>query len=280
MSKRNPQSEETVRSRNKQWDGQAELEKYHPYLTVRDVPSEGRSTMVLGLKTDRIHHLFSDGENYRLLLCEFALTVRDIREQYALLPWEEPQEIADRAGIRYPVHPGRKRIPIVMTSDLVLTFDTSGGKQYGVLCVKPFTKVDPANPKTTRTREKLLIEKTYWERRGIPWRLTTERDLPVMRVRNIEMIRYCMMARELDWLSESMPDFLELFGRHWTAESTFWSILDSVSRCMGLDHGQCFNLFGRAVWLRLLPVDMDAEPIRYKRPLRRLGSGQNGGGRS
>jgi hypothetical protein len=232
--------------------------------------------MFLGLKTGRIHHYFSDGEHRRHLLCEYAPTVWDIREQYALLPWEEPQEIADRVGIKYPVYPG-KRVPIVMTSDLVLTFYRQGVKRYGVLCVKPFSEVDPSDPNTERTREKLLIEKIYWERRNIPWRLTTEKDLPLIRVRNLDMLWVSMVSRELDWLSGIMPDFLESFGRRWKVDTALWDILDHVSRSTGLDHGQCFNLFGRAVWLRLLPVDIDAELIRYNRPVRRLESGPNGG---
>lgn len=44
----------------------------------------------------------------------------DIREQFALLPWEETQSIAQKLGIRHSTYPGT-RTPIVVTSDLVLT---------------------------------------------------------------------------------------------------------------------------------------------------------------
>ena len=35
---------------------------YKPWLTIGDVPSEGRSHRVLGLKTGRLHHMLSDLE--------------------------------------------------------------------------------------------------------------------------------------------------------------------------------------------------------------------------
>jgi len=43
----------------------------------QDVPSHGRSRKVLGVKTDRLHHLLSDLEYGYLLVSEFSPDVVD-----------------------------------------------------------------------------------------------------------------------------------------------------------------------------------------------------------
>lgn len=249
-------------------DGQGEGKNYRPFLHVRDVPSSGRSAMVLCLKTGRTHHYLSDLEYFHHILSEYEPSVEDIREQYALLPWEETQEIAKRLGIRHPVYPGTKT-PLVMTSDIVLTIRRTGLLGYGVVCVKPSSMTDPQNPRTRRVLEKLLVEKTYWEQRGIPWRLSTEKDIPMTRVRNLDMLRTSLVSTELDWLLQYMSVFIELFNRSWTSEYTLSEIIDRVSNLIGLDRNGCFALFGRAVWLSRLPVDLDTEVIAHDYPLLR-----------
>lgn len=42
--------------------GQGDLDSYKPWLTIRDVPTEGRAHKVKGIKTGRVHHLLSDLE--------------------------------------------------------------------------------------------------------------------------------------------------------------------------------------------------------------------------
>ena len=56
---------------------------------------------------------------------------------------------------------------------------------------------------------------------------------------------------------------------HWMADQPLLSILRIVSAKLMLELEQSFALFGRAVWLRLLPVDIDSEIIHHQQPLRR-----------
>jgi hypothetical protein len=115
--------------------------------------------------------------------------------------------------------------------------------------------------------EKLLIESVYWERRGIPWKVGTELDLPLTRVKNLDLLRTSLVAKELDWLSPRLQIFVEHFMSHWMADQPLLSILRIVSAKLMLELEQSFALFGRAVWLRLLPVDIDSEIIHHQRPL-------------
>lgn len=224
--------------------------------------------MVLGLKTGRVHHYLSDLEYACHLLAEYAYDVADIREQFPLLPWNATQRIADDLGIRHPIYPGTKT-PVVMTSDLVLTTRKGEGLSYTVICVKPSSATATENSRARRTMEKLLIEKTFWELRKTPWHLVTEQEIPRTRVRNLDLLRGSMMAGEIDWVNSYMEDFLSAFNSCWRTYRSLHEILAQVEAKTNLDQGQCFSLFSRAVWLRLIPVDLDAEVIHHDHPLRR-----------
>lgn len=222
--------------------------------------------MVKGLKTSRVHHYLSDLEYACHLLAEYNPAVTDIREQFALLPWGETQEIADSLGIRHSFFPGTST-PIVMTSDLVLTLGQKSTQSYAVICVKPSSSIEQKSPKSRRTMEKLLIEKTYWEKRGIPWHLATEKDIPMTKVRNLDMLRGAMVAQEIDWVNSYMENFLPEFNVAWLADHSLLCILDRVGGKFGLSRNNCFALFARAVWLRLLPINLDDEVIHHDQPL-------------
>ena len=66
----------------KQGRGRGTHEKYKPWLTVRDVPSLGKSSRDKGWKTGRPHHFLSILELLYYLILEWSQMVTDIREQY------------------------------------------------------------------------------------------------------------------------------------------------------------------------------------------------------
>lgn len=243
--------------------GQGTNTNYQPFFHVRDVPSRGRSSMIFGQKTGRIHHYLSNMEYSCHILAEYASSVTDIREQYALLPWSETQMIADGLGIRHPIYRGTKT-PIVMTSDLVLSY---GKEKTAVLCVKPYSETDPMNPHAKRVMEKLLIEKMYWDRRGIQWQLITEREIPTTRVQNLDQLRMGVATAEHAFVISYMDFFLSAFHSVWTRESSLLCILTQVSTKINLAKEQCYSLFAKAVWSRLLDVDLDVGLIHHDQPI-------------
>ena len=218
--------------------------------------------------------MLSDIEWDHHLLAEDNPKVVDIRECFALLPWQETQEIARELGIRHPTWPGTKT-PLVLTTDQVLTIIESGTKQFGAICIKPSWEIDLEKAKTPREKahirrvlSKILIEKTYWERRVTPFWVGTELNHPKIRAKNLDFLWTAMMTKELDWLDTQMPIFIEIFTNAWVKGRPLLSILRIVSQKLGLDEDHSFALFGRAVWLRLLPVDIDTEELHYEQPLR------------
>ncbi|WP_061532079.1 TnsA endonuclease N-terminal domain-containing protein [Collimonas arenae] len=168
--------------------GQGQGSSYKPFMNVRDVPSIGASNMVTSRITGRNHHYLSRQEFKTHLLAEYSRSTLDIREQFALLPWDETQSIAKNLGIRHPHFPGTST-PTVLTTDLVLSFKRPDGIELVAVSVKLTKHLTPRN------LEKLLIERVYWNRRGIRWVLATETNIPNVRARNLQFFEAALNDR-------------------------------------------------------------------------------------
>ncbi|WP_018632644.1 heteromeric transposase endonuclease subunit TnsA [Neomegalonema perideroedes] len=166
-------------------------DKYKPWLTIRDVPSQGRSHRLLGVVTGRIHHLLSDIELGAFLIYDFRDDMQDIREQFPL-DVEVTRRISQEIGIRHPVDV-RSRTELVQTTDFLL--DLQRGDRIVTLArtVKPSEALnDP------RTVEKLEIERRYWTSRGVDWGIVTERDLPPILLSNLKFLQGCASLEDLE----------------------------------------------------------------------------------
>jgi len=273
MSKRRGATVENVRKWLKRGDGQGEGRNYRPFLHVRDVPSDGRSAIVLGLKTQRIHHYLSDIEYHHHILAEFSPDVIDIRDQYALLPWEETQEIARELGIRHSVY-RYTNTPVVMTSDIVMTLRNhdlavaSVKYSSAVKFLDPDQEIAPEQmtPEEVRTLEKLCIEREYWVRRGAKWKVSTEKDICVEQAANLDTLRTHMVSAELDGFMPYIHKFVDIFQKRWCSHVILNDLVAETGKVLGLSQEIAFCLFGRAVWLRLLPVNLGT-PIDHFLPV-------------
>ena len=158
--------------------GQGTGKNYKPWLTVSDVPSLGRVHRVYCTKTDREHHLLSDNEYGAFLLQWWDDAVTDIREQFPLIDRRETLEIAARCGVRHPIDPSSGAL-LVMTTDFLITEEGS----FIAYAVKDVTELAEE-----RTLEKLEIERRYWERREVPWRLLTSQQVKSTFTQNLSWI--------------------------------------------------------------------------------------------
>lgn len=271
MKKWRKVTEKTVRNWIAKGLGQGAGSSYRPAIEVRDVFGPGRRRRLPGLLHERNHHYLSDLEYKWHLWAEHLQGVVDIREQYALLPWELTQKIADGLGKKHSVYPVT-RTPILMTSDLVVTLYRSGVLSHLVLCVKPHSATsldgcvdEKAEKKILRTREKLKIEEEYWRLKGVQWSIVTDRDLPKTLVGNLDFLRFSVLTCKANRVQLTV--FVEYFRSCWRPDLMLKDILTGVSRCMGCDPCLCFNLFAKAVWLRMLPVDIKSRPVGHPLPV-------------
>lgn len=198
--KRSADTKSTIERRIKQGRGFGILEHYKPWLTVRDVPSQGMAVRIKGWKTNRVHHLFSEHfELAHFYELEWSEEVIDIREQHSLLPLEKTLFIAEKFNIRHPVHPKTKH-PIVLTTDFEITVKTSDGLKYCAHSVKPFSKLNK------RVMEKLEIERRFIEDEGMTWRLVTEREINYNLVHNMRWIHSTRTLEGRPDLTSSLID--------------------------------------------------------------------------
>lgn len=144
---------------------------YKPYVQVAEFGSSGTAGRVVDWKNGRVVHLLSQVEIYFWYMIRWNDEVLDIREQFPL-DLKETEKIADEFGIN---HPSNKGEHTVMTTDLFVT-TTKGDVAFSIKRNKKFSE---------RTLEKLFLEKQYWERRSIPWKLITVEDFNMTTARNI-----------------------------------------------------------------------------------------------
>jgi TnsA endonuclease C terminal./TnsA endonuclease N terminal. len=162
----------------KEGRGQGKGDLYKPWLTVRDVPSSGRSHRVFGFKSKRTHHFFSDLELAAFFIFEWHPQTQDIREQFPL-ERNATLEIALAAGIKHPAVFGVNQY---MSTDFLINTSDEKIPKFAVQVKRSEELGKP------RTIEKLEIERRYWAQIKIPWFVVTERDLPHTVVQNIEWL--------------------------------------------------------------------------------------------
>ncbi|MBO9496488.1 heteromeric transposase endonuclease subunit TnsA [Thalassotalea sp. G20_0] len=166
-------------AKNRRWikegRGSGQGKDYKPWLTVRDLPSEGRSHRVFGHKSQRTHHLLSDLELAVFLLLEWSTKTTDIREQFPLR-LEDTLSVAVEAGI---AHPSLRGVNQIMSSDFLVNASDRINPKF-VLQAKYEEAFHDI-----RTVEKLELERRYWIKKNVPWMLITEKDIPKVVFQNI-----------------------------------------------------------------------------------------------
>lgn len=183
MSKRSLEWNEAKYKRYiKEGRGRGNGPQYKPWLTVQDFPSEGRVSRVHGIKTNRVHHLFSDMETRFFYIFDWADEIVDIREQFPLLEVDEVIKIAETLGIKYPCD-NESNYPITMTTDFLLTIKREGAMYLVARTVKPSAELDKI-----RIIEKFEIERRYWLNRNVNWGIITEKELPLEVIKSIQWL--------------------------------------------------------------------------------------------
>ncbi len=158
--------------------GSGDGSKYKPWLTIQDVPSIGKCSRLRGIKTNRQHEFFSNNETNYFYIADFSDKIIDIKEQFPLLPIEQTLIIAEELGIRHPIDPSSKE-PTVITTDFLLKL-----REGKTIC----RTIKQYNDLTKRQIDKFEIERRYWEKKGVGWKIVTEREIDKIVANNIELV--------------------------------------------------------------------------------------------
>ncbi len=147
-------------------------EEYLPWLTCREcMHGSGRRHSIPDLKyPTRTIHLMSDLELSVYFMLRKNPKVQELFEQVPL-ELRLTQFICEELNIYHPSNPRTKK-PIVMTTDFVAYVWENKALVPKAYAVKPFCELEDR-----RVYSKLLIEKRYWEQKGIEWAVITEKNL-------------------------------------------------------------------------------------------------------
>lgn len=224
---------------------------YNPWLHVQDVATDGRAWRIKDWKTGRDHHFLSDHEHNYYLIAYWSQKVVDIREQFPL-PLETTLEIAKKIGIPHPAD--RRKNPVVMTTDFLVTVSTPAGNVDWARTIKPSSQLQKQ-----RVIEKLEIERIYWQTNNISWGIVTEREMPMVLVKNIEYLyshyeiadRVSLSQDEIYGIAETLTSLI-------TQNSI--SLQDATRLCdekLGLQRGDSLTIARHLLATRQWLVDMN-----------------------
>jgi len=268
MAKRRRKTDESaIEKRIREGRGQGRGPDYKPWLLTQDVPSIGLATRILGWKTGRIHHLLSKLELYEFFVNEWFTHVLDIREQYPLFPITETLAIARACGIRHPIVPGTKQ-PAVLTTDFVLTF-ANGMERIEIARTVKYAD----DLSSQRTLEKLEIERRYWRARNIDWGIVTERDIPHVLAKNVEILHnHRNITHRLPLTQDEIHDVaVVLTSKVMQGTDSLRHIAIACDKRLGLELGTCLTLAYHLVATKQWAIDMNV-PIEPGKPLVLLGT--------
>jgi hypothetical protein len=153
---------------------------YRPWIDVRTGSTQGEANRVWSRAAGRVCHLMSRLEFHVFLIFDYDCKTTDIREQFPLLPLSETRDMARTLGVAHPRGPDREMSYRVLTTDLVVTRSEGDGTQDYAFAIKPTRRAKHATK-----RNRLELERAYWDRRGVPWGIIGGDELPPVLLSNL-----------------------------------------------------------------------------------------------
>ncbi|SNX54446.1 TnsA endonuclease C-terminal domain-containing protein [Thermoanaerobacterium sp. RBIITD] len=234
--------------------GQGEGKDYKPWLTVQDFPSKGRVTRIFGWKTKRTHHFFTDTETRYFYLLEWEDDVLDIREHYPLFNCEEV--IENKAGLNFHLFKDKDiGTPYILSTSFLITLKKPNGKiEYLARSLKADYELERKT-----ALERLEIERRYWQSQNIDWGIVTQKEIPVVKAKNIEWIHSSLYPTDERGFTDEEADyycnaFIEKLAGSSTSIRDFTTQFD---RLFNLDTGSGVYIFKRLIALKRIMVDMN-----------------------
>ena len=228
--------------------GQGAGISYSPWIRVQDFPSLGMVSRVSGTTTGRVHHLMSNLELSLFYLLDWSDETTDIREQYPLEDLTHAIEIAEKAQIRYP-YDAKSGFPYVLTSDFYL--ETKNGAM--AISVKP--SLELGKP---RVREKLEIERRYWNLRGVQWNIMTEKEINRKKANNIEWLAQAKDLSAFGLSEATQKACLDFFLQAFYADHSSLSLLfKAVEKAFELVAGMGLNIYKHLVYWKRIALNID-----------------------
>lgn len=226
---------------------------YKPWIAESELPDHGVTSKPFGLKTNRIHLCLSNHESNFLYIAEFDSEVVDIREQFPLFPLELSMRASEELGIKYPINP-KTQLPIIITTDFLLTCNSGNGYYYEAYSVKPEDGL-----RTTRDFEKQEIERAWWESLGIKWQIYIDTEVQKVVAENIKWISQ-PARNNVVFRAEVLTKALDLIE---IGKSDISIIVRRLVKELNLGELEASSLFKTLIWEKFIEVDLTVQIEKY-----------------
>lgn len=239
----------------KEGRGSGEFENYKPWLTIQNLSSLGTSTRCRSPKTGRMLQLFSNLEKYYAYALEFSTKVIDIREQYPLLCREETLTIADELGIKHPWDSETQTFTVITTDFLVIV-------REGDKIVKKARTIKPARQLSKRNIEKFEIERQYWAKRNVEWKIVTDKDINVDYGMNLELLRDFNKIENMVGLEgvslQNIESLKKVMIKTLASDlnSPIRSLLLDFDNRMYLEEGTSISIFNHLIYTKKVDINL------------------------
>lgn len=261
----------------KQWIADISNGEYRSYLTVRDVNKIGRRHWIFCDRQNREVHLLSDGERRMYMELLYKRNNVAIFEQYAL-DLDETLDIAVELNILHPRNWKTKEAYVMTTDFLVETVSADGQTtQLTAYTFKYWDQIfklnwlDEVEYKSMRTWQKFAIEREFWHRRGIEYRVVTERDATKVQYYNK---LFSEAAKDLEVSNEELTTFLNCFCEKWQLAPwlQLQDLIKQISKTLSISDSYTRQLFRFSVLYGFLPLAQKREEhmVRWFRPVHLL----------
>lgn len=229
---------------------------YVPWILVGEFGSKGRCTRAPGIKSGRIHHLFSDLEERYYNILEWQDSILDIREQFPLLPVSRTEQIASILDYLHPKCIGTA-LSFVMTTDFLITVKGEDNTTwYEARSVKY-----AADLKNKRVAEKQEIEEKYWEDQGVKWKIVNEKSFSEVKAKNIAQLLgyYKNPLEDLFPIKERIDIIKELIYELINRDTMLKRITQELDIRFGLPAGSCLSMFYYLAAHKVVPVNLEIQ---------------------
>lgn len=197
---------------------------------------------------------FSSLERDAALRMEYEERVLGMSMQLYLEPFAEIKEIAHGLGCEAPDYPHGERL----STDILVDVHRPRGNHRIAVHVK--YEVDLGKP---RNQEKREIERRFWERRGVEFRVETEQTLPADYRHNLQHAFTCAGALETLEIAPDLPTVRQDLARllSLNPHASLGEITDQVDFDRSLPSGSTMTVLWAALWEGRFAADL-TKPIR------------------
>jgi len=238
----------------KEGRGQGEYESYKGFTQIHDFGSLGRSSRIRTWRFNRILHLLSDIETRFFYLTEFDDSILQVKEHFPLYDFESVVGEQEDIDIR-KFKDEKSGFPYILTTTFLITVKGNDGNTYDVArSVKASHELEK---KTVIERFELI--RRYFGKRGIDWGLVTQKEIPLVKAKNIEWIHPARFLEETTDFSKDDISHLTriLMERFYKNTKAIREITSSFDAQLNLEAGSGLLLFKHLLATKLIKIDMN-----------------------